>query len=572
MPNLATMWVAKDVFDQSLTWAEAREALTRINRESALLTMAMLNAVCAEFLSPRRSKQEVAAPDKVVPLVHYLFAPQHRPAAIKVWQEATGAFIPIALQASTAMTEACMRYCDPTGGDRFEQPWQHPVFAQILLSFQDGMMGNGVKNEQINFAALTEEQFADFARNYQTANLDSNPLVMMRRHYMMFEKPDEGGFTRERLGISPSEWFEQVSGMHPRQYRILQLVAMSHSRAFTIDAPDIGALVYDLDEALRNMLHPVAEAYRRLHGLAVMPEALPAANLEDWKSAIYGAYWTRRRPAMRLLGEQYICLHRPFLIERFFGATVHVLADLVGVHQPKGWPDKPEKRTLQVRTDFGTIFEDYVQRLVQMLFKDVGANFRFNLFRNGGGECDALVVIDQTAIAFEVVHRPWSVAERARALPADFIRHLSDNISKSVLLCSEITARGALADDPSVIVTRAFPIVVMSEAMPINEMTAPTLQSELVALLGEGVLKGTKSVLPVQSLSVLQLENLDRVWKKHPGEIIEFLEQRSRDPLARFTANPHMGIKLGSGRYGVQIDEEIQRDLEQYGSGAFRTK
>lgn len=570
MPTIATMWVAKDVFSKALSWMETRGQLAKINRESALITMAMMNAVCAEFLSPQRSRQEARAPGNVLPLVNYLFAPEHRPAAIKIWQQSTGVFIPIAPQASTAMTEACMRYCDPVGGARFEQPWQFPVFAHILLSFQDGMMGDSVQKGPINFAALTEQQFADFARNYQTANFNNDLLVLMRRHYLMFERLVDGGYTRERLGISPAEWFTRISGMEPRQYRMLQLVAMSHGREFTLDAPDLTKLVYDLSAAVGNMIPVVADAYRRLHELAVAAASLPAAEIEDWATAVYHAHYVRRRPVLRLRGETYLCLHKQLLVERFFGATVHVLVDLVTSYQPAGWPADPIKRTLQVRTEFGTIFEDYVQRLVHILFQNADAVFRFNLKPDGGGERDALVVINQTALVFEVVHRPWSVAERSRALPADFIKHLSDNIDKSVKLCAEITAKGALADDPRVMIKRAIPIVVMSEAMPINEMTAPSLQSELATIIGNEPLQGTDLIMPVQSLSVTQLENLDRVWKKHPAEVLPFLEQRSLNLLARFTADPRMGLKLGAWRNLDQLDDEVHRDLEKYGPGVFR--
>jgi hypothetical protein len=570
MPNIATMWVASDLFAKTLTWAEAREQLAKINRESALITMAMLNAVCAEFLSPHRSRQEARAPEKVLPLVNYLFAPEHRPAAIKIWQQSTGAFLPIAPPASTAMTEACMRYCDPVGGVRFEQPWQYSAFAYILLSFQDGMMGDCVQKEPINFAALTEQQFSDFARNYQTANFNSDLLMLMRRHYLMFERTGEGGYTKERLGISPAEWFTRISGMDPRQYRMLQLVALSHGNEFTLDAPNLTKLVYDLDVALGNMVPSVAGAYRRLHELAVATTSLPPADIQDWSTAIYHANYVRRRPVLRLQGEKYLCLHKQLLVERFFSATVHVLADLVTTHQPTGWPSEPDKRTLQVRTEFGTIFEDYVQRLIQILFQKVGAAIRFNLKSDAGGERDALVVINETALVFEVVHHPWSVTERARALPADFIKHLSENISRSVKLCVEITTKGALADDPQVKVRRAIPIVVMSEAMPINEMTAPSLQSELEAIMGAESLKGTKHVLPVQSLSVAQLENLDRVWKTSPVEVIPFLEKRSCNLLARFAADSRLGVKLGSWHHIAPIDEEAQRELRKYGSGVFR--
>jgi hypothetical protein len=111
--------------------------------------------------------------------------------------------------------------------------------------------------------------------------------------------------------------------MDPRQYRMLQLVAMSHGREFTLDAPDLTELVYDLSAAVGNMIPSVANAYRRLHELAVAAGNLPATEIEDWSTAIYHAHYVRRRPVLRLQGEKYLCLHKQLLVERFFGATVH---------------------------------------------------------------------------------------------------------------------------------------------------------------------------------------------------------------------------------------------------------
>jgi len=62
------------------------------------------------------------------------------------------------------------------------------------------------------------------------------------------------------------------------------------------------------------------------------------------------------------------------------------------------------------------------------------------------------------------------------------------------------------------------------------------------------------------------------VWKKHPAEVIPFLGQRSLNLLARFTADPKMGLKLGPLHNLDQIDEEAHRDLEKYGPGVFRQK
>jgi hypothetical protein len=568
LPNIATMWVAKDVFSTSLCWSSARAGLAKINRESALITMAMLNAVCAEFLSPNRSRQEARSSKRILPLVNYLFAPQYRSAAIEALRQSTGPFVPIAPQAAIAMTEACMRYCS-VDGVRFEQPWQCPEFAHILLSFQDATTGDAVKNGPINFAALTEEQFADFARNYQTANFNSDLLMLMRRHYLMFEAPAESGHTKAQLGITAAEWFTRVSGIDPRHYRMLQLVALSHSRDFDFDAPDLTKLVYDLGAALGRMLPSVADAYRRLHLLAVVEDHPSGPEARDWSEAIFNAHYVRRRPTLHLNADRYLCLHRQLLAERFFGATVHVLADLVVTHSPSGWPTEVSKRTLQVRTEMGVIFEDYVQRLAQILFQQAKPTFRFNLKPAAGGECDALIVIGQTALVIEVVHHPWSIAERSRALPSDFVKHVTDNISKALRMSAAITLRGSLEDDATIKIERAIPIVVMSEAMPINEMTATSFHTELIKVLGEEPFVGTERIYPIQSLSIAQFENLDRLWTLHPSQLIKFLADRAVNPLARFTGDPSLGCKLGKSMNLRSIDDEAHADLQKCGSRLF---
>lgn len=568
MPNVATMWVAKDVFSVSINWESARASLSKINRESALITMAMLNAVCAEFLNPHRSRQEACSSERILPLVNYLFAPENRPAAIKIWRNSTGPFVPIAPQATIAMTEACMRYCSKDGV-RFEQPWQHQEFAHILLSFQDAMIGSAIKKGPINFAALSEEQFADFARNYQTANFNSDLLMLMRRHYLMFEAPAETGHTKAQLGITPAEWFTRVSGIEPRQYRMLQLVSLSHGRDFDFNAPDLRKLVYDLAAVLSKMVPSVADAYRRLHQLAVAEDQISSPEIRDWSEAIFHAHYVRRRPTLHLTADKYLCLHKQLLAERFFGATVHVLADLVITHSPPNWPSEASKRTLQVRTELGVIFEDYVQRLVQILFQQAKPTYRFNLKPVSGGECDALIVFGETALVIEIVHHPWSIAERSRAMPQDFTRHLKDNIEKAVRFSRDITARGSLEDDSTVKVDRALPIVVMSEAMPINEITAPSFHTELIKVLGEDPFTETEHIYPIQSLSITQFENLDRLWSLHPLQLIEFLAKRAVNPLARFIGDPRMGCKLGKSMHLDSIDGEAHADLQKYGSKLF---
>ncbi len=421
----------------------------------------------------------------------------------------------------------------------------------------------------INFAGLTRQQFSDLARNFQTANFSDDPLVLMRRFHLMFERAEPNGHAQQKLGMGPADWFSRIAGIEPRWYRILQLVAMSHASGFRLEEPDLRRLVYDLDRALERMAPTMAIAYRELHQLAVGEKDMPDNEFHDWSAVLFGSYYLRRRPVLRLSGEKYLCLHKQLFIERFFGGTVHVLADLVTKGCPPSWHVDPRNRTSRVRTEFGVIFEDFIQRLIKIIFHGTNAVFRFNVKPDCGGECDAVLVIDETALVIEVVHHPWSIEERYRASPSDFIKHLEDNVRKSTKLSTELTIRGSLADDPRVRVARAFPITIMAEAMPINHMTAATFESELISVVGEGPVKGTDRVLPVQSLSVTQLENLDRAWTDNPRQILTLLERRAGDPLQRFNANPNMGWTLGPWRYLDQIDDEAQRSLQEIGPAAF---
>ena len=135
--NIAVVWVAHDVFGRSLNWEQSKALLGAINRESALLSMAMINAVCAD-LSLGENLGNVAGASKVIALARYLFPDGVRARAMHVYlEEAKQTFIALAPQACIAMTEACIRYCRRTGGEQFEQPHQNLHFSHVLLSFQE---------------------------------------------------------------------------------------------------------------------------------------------------------------------------------------------------------------------------------------------------------------------------------------------------------------------------------------------------------------------------------------------------------------------------------------------------
>ena len=140
LANVGVVWVAPDVFGRTLTWEQAKVLLGAINWESAVLSMAMVNAVCAE-LALGENLGNAAGASKISALADYLFPDEVRARAIQVYVEnAAQTFIALAPQACIAMTEACIRYCSRNGGDQFEQPHQNPHFSHVLLSFQENVL------------------------------------------------------------------------------------------------------------------------------------------------------------------------------------------------------------------------------------------------------------------------------------------------------------------------------------------------------------------------------------------------------------------------------------------------
>jgi hypothetical protein len=156
------------------------------------------------------------------------------------------------------------------------------------------------------------------------------------------------------------------------------------------------------------------------------------------------------------------------------------------------------------------------------------------------------VVIGKTAVVFELVHHPWSLAERAVGASNVFVTHLADNARKSGEVADAIEAGNQVAG-VRFVVERILPIVVMSDTMPINETTSASLGKALVAEVGNRAVDGHGTVLPLQTLSLTQLENLDRIFPEAGGNhpIWDFLAIRARDAIDRFCGQPDMGKRTG---------------------------
>ena len=571
LPNAAVVWVATDVFGSAFTWDEAKAALAEMNWESATLSMAMLNAVCAELaLGPRLNTPSGA--QQVGALTGYLFAPESQRSAIKAYLENRHqTFIPLSGQACLAMTEACLRFCKRDGGARFNQPREYPMFARILLSFQEQLMRSDLARN-LNPEELTPEQFRYFVRNYLSANFETGFPEMRRRHYMLFVETTLNGVLEERSGRTAPAWFSEVTGMDPRRYGALIIFCLHHGHLFDIESPDLRHLTYNLDEMLQNAAADAAAMYRRLHDLATVPKELPPADATDWESAIYGCHYLRAKPLLQLNGPQFATLYKHLVLEKFLGGTVHVLTELVNAHAPAGWSADAKKRRSQVRIDFGYVFEDYLRKLLLVLFDGPSTKYRFGFARTDGGECDALVVIQNTALAFEFVHHPWSLAERSSGDASVFVKHLSDNITKAGKLCAEIMQEGRVKEFAATI-DRALPIVITSEMVPINVMTAPTLEKQLIAATCQQFVQGHGNVRPVQVLSVVQLENLDRIESVgSPEEIVEFLVRRSGDVRSRLSGHNHMEQRLIESRKLRSYEDAAEATFRDVGPSLFKSE
>jgi hypothetical protein len=535
------------VYGRILTWAEALAALRTVNFEYALMAMAMLNAVSFEFSQIGDLKKR-DGPKKISALILYLLPEEVRGAA---WEEFVKAdlFQPLAPQACVAMTEACMRHCDRKGGAIMDQPWNNPVFAHVLLSFQSNLLNEALVHPGIDFDNLADPQFRAFTRNYLSTNYNTDFMAGFIRHHMMYEIPIEGGALRGVTGIGSTEWFASVARIDPVTYRLIQVALVGAGFTFSLEDPQLKYLVLNLDQFLASLKPEFEDVFRRLFAQAVVNlaevDAVPAPV--DWDGALYAANYLRRRPIIRLGGENYLLLHRHLILEKYFMGSSHVLTEIVTNECPAGWPAQPRKRGSKVRTELGLVFEDYVRMVLGCLFKGPDAVFKHG-YQVGGdaAERDTLVVIGTTAVVFELVHHPWSLADRAGGASNVFVTHVADNARKSGEVADAIEAGNPVAG-VRFVVDRILPIVVMSDTMPINETTSASLGRALVAEVGNRAVDGHGTILPLQTLSLTQLENLDRIFPESGGKqpILDFLAVRARDAIERFCGQPDMGKRAG---------------------------
>jgi hypothetical protein len=119
--------------------------------------------------------------------------------------------------------------------------------------------------------------------------------------------------------------------------------------------------------------------------------------------------------------------------------------------------------------------------------------------------------------------------------------------------------------DREVSIEMALPVVVMSEMLPINDMTALTLQRDLVAATSRDLVLGYDTVQAVQTLSIAQLENLDRLnVPEGASSLAAFLGKRSRDPLARLSGEASLHQRLGRSRRLQQFEDAAYQSFRDF--------
>lgn len=541
LANIAITYTARDVYGRNLSWEEAKTELKKLNVKCALGSMGMLNGVSAEF--QRVELKGVDGLKRLGPLLEYLLPQEHRKAALLVYRDHQAqAFQPLSAQACIAMTEACARYCDREGGIMFDQPHEVTAFAHVLFSYQGNLVKDGLFPPGYKVAALTPEQFSSFTRGYQAANFVTDLQGGLVRFFMQFQSDE----IVARLKMSPAKWFKQVTGISPELYCQLLMFFMHIGGEFSLDKPDLERLMYNLDTVLADVAPAPAMAFTHLVRTAEIDYAELDKTKEpaDWDEAVFASNYIRRRPAWRVVNGYSMQIHRQVMLEKFFVGVGHLLTDLVAVHpQPGADPDR-SARVSQLRIDLGYIFDDYVPRLLRVYF--AGAKQWYGYEGPKKAERDGLVIAGDIVLVFEYVHHPWSLADRAKGTVEIYAKHLKDNLLKVAGVASAIVERKFMATE----LPKDFhvvPVVVLSEAVPVSELIAETFINGLVNLEGcEECVRGKDNVLPVQLLSLVQLENLDRIVPASAGAlgVARFLRDRARRELKRVTGEPAMGMPL----------------------------
>ena len=573
VPAACVCLTAKEVFGHVLEFGEAVETLRRFHLESALSSLAMLNAGTSAMIAKPRLDNKAKA-DQLRGMMHFLFDGRPYEAAENVARGQVGQlFVPVSPQACVAMTEACLRYSSANGGRDVSQPSETPSFGHVLLTFQEFMMPAEHFGPNIDFTKLTDRQFALLTCNYMAANLVRFLGARPTRFFLMFEEALAQSEMVERTGLTSRQWFDRVMGLDPLFFRVLALSIFGIAHKFSIERPDGRQLVVNFDRFLGKLKPPVQSLYREILDRSVVDLAdipkLP--EVVTWEDALYRFNYLRRKPLWKMRRGDHLLLHQRFFVEKFFEGVHHLRTETAIARVPHGWSSSPGPRVAKVRSDYGYVFDDYCRSTLRVLFSaNAQPVLKFG-YKLNGQERDGLVALPGVVLLFEFFQHPISVVERETGEMARFLAHLSDNVLKLASVRDAILTDQPVADmvfsDQTII-----PIVVSSETFPISHLNAEAFWNGLVALVGSDAVNAKSRSLPVQTLGIEQLESLGRTTPAEKGAagIAEFLGQRARDPLERVAALPTCGLAGGKANLWDEFDAKAERTMAEQSALLFR--
>jgi hypothetical protein len=532
----------------------------------------MLNAANARMLESPRVENAISA-RRIRGLLKFLFDETHYQAAENIARsQVNQLFVPVSPQGCAAMTEACLRYCPRSGGRDVSLPSETPVFAHVLLTFQQHLLPQGAFTGEIDFTNLTEVQFAVLACNYLGANYVHAVETRPARFYAMFENEPSQSEMRRRSGLSAREWFVQIVGIDPLFFRILALGTYGYSRTFDIDHPEGRSLLLNFDDQFKSVRPPIACIFRTILQQSVVNldevDCLPAVT--TWDEALYRFNYLRRKPLWPMRKGQHLMLHPRFFVEKFFEGVPHILTETVATSVPRGWPTTVDRRIAKVRSDYGYIFDDYCRTVLRTLFAGPSTTFEFGFVVNGE-ERDGLVALPGWVLLFEFVQHPINMAERGTGEIARFLTHLHDNVQKLASVRDEILAGRKIAGC-TYPTEQIVPIVITSDTFPVSHLNAEAFHRGLERAVGAIPVGALDRAMPVQTLGIEQLEHLGRTTPAERGAegIVEFLNNRADDILERFTASPTCGLAGGSVNLWKNFDDAAERSMMTYSALVFR--
>lgn len=557
------------IYGPGLEFRRASEELRRLDLVSCLETLAILNVVSIE-IEKKASRDLEGTLDVIGNLYGFLFHKKRLQRAVLATQELVaeikqnrlGYFTPLSPWACSAMTNACLRFCDRSGGGvRSWPPSEVDAFGRVLLSFQKQLAPeNDAAEAQLDLDNLSDLQFAEFSRNQIRANPHRFTGNDITRLFAMFEVSEVGVVLKKRAHVEPGKWFLERLGLTPTEYRFHLVALAAVTAGFSLDRPDVRNLYFDSESLTQHMTEEGRWGFSHLNRLAVVDvdqlRQQPAP--QTWTEAVYKGNFLQRRQLYQTGPTRFLVLDRDHFLNRFFHGLLHVLHEAAELPDSKWSP-------ASIRSDSGYIFEGYVQWWLGKLFGPT-ANILLNESLSERSETDAIVVYNGTAFIFEINHHWLSIADTFEASALRFAEIVSSDLRKAICAAQRIISDGLRLNGTEIRVERAFPVVVLPEDLPITDLTVARFHKELLRVLptadGDD-LKLAQSQIITQD----HLEHFDRAWNlpEEVGMLADYLARRARNPRLRFAPCPldraearatHLGNTWG--RLCEQTDETFQ--------------